>query len=40
MLLENDVDVCMGTMYDMVLMVRIYEKDMSIIIKRYYGHIV
>lgn len=40
MMLKNDVGVPMGTICDIVLMVRIYEKDMSIIIKRYYGHIV
>lgn len=35
-MLENDVSVCMGTMYDMVLMVEIYEKDIGVIIVRYY----
>ena len=36
MMLENDVSVLMDTMCDMVLMVKIYEKDMGFIIKRYY----
>lgn len=40
MMLKNDVDVPMGAICDIVLMVRIYEKDMSIIIKRYYDHMI
>ena len=36
MMLENNVSVLMGTIYDMVLMVEIYEKDMWDVIKRYY----
>lgn len=39
-MLENDVDVLMGTIYDMVLMVEIYENDMNFIIERYYGHMI
>ena len=40
MMLENDVGVCVDTICDIVLMVEIYEKDMGIIIKRYYGHMI
>lgn len=40
MLLENDVSVCMGTICDMVLMVKIYEKDMWNVIERYYSHMI
>jgi len=40
MLLENDVSVHMGTIYDMVLTVRIYEKDMWDVIERYYSHMI
>lgn len=36
MLLENDVDVCVDSIYNMVLMVEIYEKDMWDVIERYY----
>lgn len=36
MLLENDVDVCVDSIYDMALMVKIYEKDMGVIIVKYY----
>lgn len=36
MLLENCVSVRMGTICNIVLMVKIYEKDMGFIIKRYY----
>lgn len=36
MLLENDVSVHMGTIYDMVLTVRIYEKNMGAIIMKHY----
>lgn len=35
-MLENDVDVCVDSIYDMALMVKIYEKDMGIIIVKYY----
>ena len=40
MVLENNVSVLMGTICDIVLMVRIYEKDMSFIIGRYYDAII
>lgn len=40
MMLENDVNVLMGTICDIVLMVRIYEKDMWNVIERYYSHII
>ena len=36
MMLENCVNVLMGTICDIVLMVRIYEKDMWDVIERYY----
>ena len=36
MLLENDVSVRMDTICDMVLMVKIYGKNMGIIIVGYY----
>lgn len=35
-MLENDVSVRMGTICDMVMMVKIYEKDMGVIKGRYY----
>ena len=35
-MLENDVDVCVDSIYDMALMVKIYEKDMGVIIVKYY----
>lgn len=39
-MLENCVSVLMGTICDIVLMVRIYEKDMSFIMVRYYDAMV
>ena len=39
-MLENDVGVHMDTICDIVLMVRIYEKDMSFIMVRYYDAMV
>lgn len=36
MMLENNVSVRMGTICDIVLMVKIYEKNMGIIIVGYY----
>lgn len=36
MMLENYVSVLMDAIYDMVLMVKIYEKDMGVIIMKYY----
>ena len=36
MMLENNVSVRMGIICDMVLMVEIYEKDMGVIIVKYY----
>lgn len=36
MMLENDVNVLMDTMCDMALTVKIYEKDMGVIIMKYY----
>ena len=39
-MLENDVDVCVDSIYDMVLMVEIYEKDMWDVIERYYSHMI
>lgn len=35
MMLENDVIVLMDAICDMVLMVKIYEKDMGVIIVKY-----
>lgn len=40
MMLENDVSVLVGAICDMVLMVKIYEKDMWDVIERYYGHMI
>ena len=40
MMLENDVGVLMSDICDIVLMVRIYEKDMSFIMGRYYDAMV
>ena len=40
MMLENDVGVLMSDICDLVLMVRIYEKDMSFIMGRYYDAMV
>ena len=39
-MLENDVGVHMDTICDMVLMVKIYEKDMWDVVERYYGHMI
>lgn len=39
-MLENCVSVLMDTMCDIVLMVRIYEKDMWDVIERYYSHMI
>lgn len=39
-MLKNDVNVRMNAIYDTVLMVKIYEKDMSFIIERYYSHMI
>ena len=40
MMLENDVGVLMSDICDIVLMVRIYEKDMSFIMGRCYDAMV
>ena len=39
-MLKNNVDVRMGTICDMVLTVKIYEKDMWDVIERYYSHMI
>ena len=40
MMLENDVSVLVGAICDMILMVKIYEKDMWDVVERYYGHMI
>lgn len=35
-MLENDVSVLMDAIYDMILMIKIYEKDRGVIIVKYY----
>lgn len=39
-MLENDVSVLMDAICDMVLMVKICEKDMWDVIERYYSHMI
>ena len=39
-MLENDVSVLMDAICDMVMMVKIYEKDMWNVIERYYDAMV